>query len=398
MESTEHIVDEADSRAHSIPEARQLTRARARDLGALVLKYARRHLPPDSGEDRAEGPEPQRIDTGHTRMVAILQIVPITLVGLFVTSFFWDFDGLTTTLFGRAFALEGVLRIVSVSGMIGFLTNWIAITMLFRPRKKRPLLGQGLIPAQRERVIFRLAQAVTDELINEEIIKQKIQESGVIKKYRETAVSTVRGVVEDPEFREDVKDLLVDYSQRVLTSKDFRVRLAEITAERLEDYAGSGIGGIALRLYRYFREDDFQNRLEAAIQELPSTLDKVLDETDDLLDRIPAKLEDRADDLEHWATTAVLGFVERMDVHAMILENMQRYDERKLEELIKNSSNEQLNYIKYLGGVLGFFGGLVIWQPLPALIFFGVAGAIVAGLDALLGVKKNVNFKNPSRL
>jgi uncharacterized membrane protein YheB (UPF0754 family) len=275
--------------------------------------------------------------------------------------------------------------------MIGFLTNWIAITMLFRPRRKRPLLGQGLIPAQRERVIFRLAQAVTDELINEEIIKQKIQRSGVIAKYRQAALSTVRGVVEDPEFRQDIKDLVLDYTSRVLNSKEVRMRLAEITAERLEEYAGSGIGGLALRMYRYFREDDFQNRLDAAIGDLPKALDKVLDQTDDLLDRIPSKLEDRADDLERWATTAVLGFVERMDVHQMILENMQRYDERKLEELIKNSSNEQLNYIKYLGGVLGFFGGLVIWQPLPALIFFGITGAIVAGLDAALLASRTVD-------
>jgi hypothetical protein len=69
----------------------------------------------------------------------------------------------------------------------------------------------------------------------------------------------------------------------------------------------------------------------------------------------------------------------------MILENMQRYDERQLEELIKNSSNEQLNYIKYLGGVLGFFGGLVIWQPLPALLTFGAAGLLVFGIDRMLG-------------
>jgi len=325
------------------------------------------------------------MDTNHGRLVSVLKIVPIILVALFVTSFFWDFDGMSTPFFGKTLPLEGVLRIVAVSGMIGFLTNWMAITMLFQPRKRRPLLGQGLIPAQRERVVFRLAQAVTDELINEEIIKKKIQESGVITKYRQAAISTVRGVIEDPEFREDIKDLLVDYTSRVLNSKEVRVRLAEITAERLEAHAGTGIGGLALRMYRYFREDDFQNRLDTVIRELPKTLDKVLDQTDHLLDQIPARLEDRADDIERWATTTILGFVEQMDIRQMILENMQSYDERRLEDLIKNSSNEQLAYIKYLGGVLGFFGGLVIWQPLPALLLFGGAGAAVLGLDLLLG-------------
>lgn len=384
MADTESITEEPAQQAHSLPEARQLTRARARDLGSLMLKYGRRHLPSEPVGDGPSQPAPDRVDTGHTRLLLFLQLVPLTLAVLFATSFFWDFDGLTAVVLGRSLPLEGVLRIVSVSGMIGFLTNWIAITMLFQPRERRPLLGQGLIPAQRERVIFRLAQAVSDELINERIIKQKIQESGVIKKYRETALSTVRGVVEDPEFRDDVKELVVDYTTRVLNSKDVRNRLAKITAERIEDYAGSGLGGLALRMYRYFREDDFQSRLDEAIKDLPGALDKVLDQTDDLLDRIPEKLEDRADDLERWASAAVLGFVERMDVNAMIIENMQRYDEAKLEELIKKSSNEQLNYIKYLGGVLGFFGGLVIWQPLPALIFFGVTGSAIWLLDTAL--------------
>ncbi|MFV1979950.1 MAG: DUF445 domain-containing protein [Rhodothermia bacterium] len=378
--------DQSESKAHTLPEARQISRARARDLGTLLLKYARRHLPSDAVDERHTDREPERMDTNHDRLIAVLKIVPISLLALFATSFFWDFDGMHTSFLGKTLPLEGVLRIVSVSGMIGFLTNWIAITMLFQPRKRRPLLGQGLIPAQRERVVARLAQAVTDELINEDIIKQKIQESGVITKYRLAAVSTVRGVVEDPEFREEVKDLLVDYTGRVLNSKEVRTRLAEITIERLEAHAGTGIGGLALRMYRYFREEDFQNRLDAVIKELPKTLDKVLDQTDHLLDQIPARLEGRADDIERWATATILGFVEKMDIHQMIVENMQAYDERQLEELIKNSSNEQLNYIKYLGGVLGFFGGLVIWQPLPALLFFGGAGATVLGLDLLLGI------------
>lgn len=371
--------------AHSIPEAKRITRARARDLAALLMKYGRRHVPEGAGDDLADNEEPDKASTGHGKLLWLLKVVPICLLLLFAISFGWDFDGMTVEFFGRTLALDGVLRIVSVSGMIGFLTNWMAITMLFQPRERRPLLGQGLIPAQRDRVIFRMAQAVSDELINEEIIKQKIKDSGVIGKYREIAVQTVRGVVEDPEFRDDIKSLLVDYTALVLNSRDVRVKLAEITAERLEEYAGSGLGGMALRMYRFFREDDFQSRIDKAIQELPTTLDRVLDDADDLLDRIPEKLEARADDIEKWATATILGFVERMDVKQMILENIQKYDERQLEELIKNSSNEQLNYIKYLGGVLGFFGGLVIWQPAAALMLFGLIGVTVFGIDRILG-------------
>ncbi|HEY5565264.1 MAG TPA: DUF445 family protein [Rhodothermia bacterium] len=372
----------------SIPEARRITRARVKDLGALVVKYGKRYIPPGEEGEEARASSRPAAPPAPGRALWILRLVPPLLLALFAVSFVWDFKDVTLAAFGHVLQLEGVMRIVSVSGMIGFLTNWIAITMLFRPRARRPLLGQGLIPAQRERVIQRLAQAVTDELINEQIIKDKIQASGVIAKYRERAVSVVRGVIEDPEFRIDVKQLVVDYAARVLGSAEVRIRLAEIAAEKLEDHAGRGVSGLALRLYRFFREDEFQQRIDAAIRDLPKTLDRLLDETDHLLDVVPEKFEKRADEIERWATTAVLSFVGQMDIHGMILENMRRYDERRLEELIKNSSNEQLNYIKYLGGVLGFFGGLVIWQPLPALIGFGALGALVFGLDYLLSVLK----------
>jgi hypothetical protein len=197
-------------------------------------------------------------------------------------------------------------------------------------------------------------------------------------------VSVVRGVIEDPEFRVDIKQLVVDYASRVLGSSEVRIRLAEIAADKLEDHAGRGVSGLALKVYRFFREDEFQDRIDAAIGDLPQTLDRLLDETDHLLDLVPEKFENRAEEIEKWATTAILSFVGQMDIHAMILDNMRRYDERRLEELIKNSSNEQLNYIKYLGGVLGFFGGFVIWEPLPALVFFATVGSLVIVLDVAL--------------
>ena len=114
----------------------------------------------------------------------------------------WDFDGVSVSLLGRELVVDGLLRVLSVGGLIGFFTNWLAITMLFNPRERRPVFGQGLIPAQRDRVVFRLARAVSEELINEEIIKQKIQESGIIRKYSDLGLEVVRGVVHDPDFRD----------------------------------------------------------------------------------------------------------------------------------------------------------------------------------------------------
>lgn len=367
----------------TLPEAKEVTKARARDLRTMVGKYVQRHLPAMQSKP-VLADEPPRLVGEHARWLPILQMVPWILGLLFGLSFLWDFNGITITLFGTPVLLEGLLLRLSVSGLIGYLTNWLAITMLFNPQERRPIFGQGLIPAQRERVIYRLAKAITEELINEEIIKQKIEESGVIPRYREMALSVTRGVLEDEEFRADLKGLTGNYVDTVLSSEEVRTRIVEFLANKIEKQAGQGLGGMALKAYRYINEDDFQRRLDEAVRELPKSLDLVLDQMDALLDTIPEKIEARSEDIENWATRVVLGFVEKMDVYGMLISNMKKYDEGQLETMLKRSSNEQLNYIKYLGGILGFLGGFVIWKPLAALAVFGVVGLILYALDSFL--------------
>lgn len=369
--------------AQSIPEARAMTVARVRDLRALLSYYIRRHLPPTPPRERGTEPPPV-LSGSYAHLLPILRAIPILLATVFALSFFWDFDGVTVSAFGYTLELQGLLRILSVSGLIGFLTNALAIAMLFHPRQKRPIFGQGLIPAQRERVIYRLAKAVSEELINERIIKQKIEESQVIPRYRELALSVTRGVLEDPDFRRDIKRLAAEYVNEVLASEDVRRKLIAYTVERLEQHAGQGLGGLALKAYRYINEADFQRRIERAIREIPTSLDGALDGLDHLLDRVPEKIEARSEEIEAWVTRGVLGLVENLDVYDMILSNMRQYDEQQLETLLKNSANEQLNYIKYLGGVLGVIGGLVIWRPTLSLAVFGSIGLLLFGLDRAL--------------
>lgn len=369
--------------AHTLPEAREITRARASDLRRLLNKYVRRHLPaPAPRAPRVD--EPPRMVGAHAKALPILRTIPWILGALFLLSFAWDFPGVRGGVFGYGLVFDGLLRTLSVSGLIGYLTNWLAITMLFNPRERRPVFGQGLIPAQRERVIYRLAKAISEELINEQIIKQKIEESQVIPRYRELALTVTRGVLEDPDFRGELKDITGDYVQQVLGSEDVRRKIVDFTVQKIEQHAGEGLGGLALKAYRLVNEADFQRRIDQAIQELPHSVDGALDQMDHLLDRVPALIEARSDEIEDWATRVVLGFVENLDVYDMIMTNMRQYDEQQLEDLLKKTSNEQLNYIKYLGGILGLFGGLVIWEPVLALSVFGSIGLALYGIDEAL--------------
>jgi hypothetical protein len=349
-----------------------------------IFRTASRHLPDSAGTEEA-GVEPPPKRTGrYARWLPVLKALPWVLGALFALSFVWDFPGVTLTVAGYAVVLEDLLRFTAVSGLVGFGTNWLAITMLFRPRAARPLVGQGLVPAQRERVAYRLAQAVSDELINKALIKEKIRESGLVAQYRDLLVAAASDVATDDAVRAEGKALLRRALRDVLSTPSVQTRIVALTAEQVEAQAGEGLSGLMLRAYRYFGEDDFRARLRETVRRLPDAVDPLVEELDPVLDRLPAELERRSDEIESLLTRVVLRLVDTLDLERMIYENVRAYDERQLEMLLRRTTNEQLNYIKYLGAALGIVGGFIIWAPAAALVAVTTLGLAIYGVDEAL--------------
>jgi len=347
-----------------------------------VLATVSHHLPEHDG-DAAAIEEPPKRTGSYARWLPLLRVTPWILAVAFALSFAWDFPGVTVSVAGYTIGLEHLLRYTTVSGLIGFGTNWLAITMLFRPREERPIVGQGLVPSQRERVAYRLAQAVSDELINKRIIIQKIRESGLAAQYRDLIVAMAGDVMTDDEIRTELKTLLRTVLRDVLSTPAVQDRIADFTAEQMERNA-EGLPGVALSAYRLFGEEDFQARLRQATRRLPQTVGPILDELDPVLDRLPAHLDRRGDAIEDLLSRLILRLVGTLDVERIIFENVRAYDEQQLEMLLRRTTNEQLNYIKYLGAVLGIVGGLIIWAPAPALTLVTSIGLAVYGVDELL--------------
>lgn len=341
-----------------------------------------RHLPATGGDAPSVDPPPKQAG-GYARWLPVLRALPWILGILFAVSFVWDFPDTTLSVAGVTIGLDHLLRYVTVSGLIGFGTNWLAITMLFRPREPRPIWGQGLVPAQRERVAYRLAQAVSDELINKRIIMQKVRESGLTARYRDLLVGVAGDVVTDEDVRHDLKAVLRAWLRDFLAAPDVQDRIATFTAEQMEQNA-DGLSGVALRTYRLFREDDFQAQLRMAVQRLPEAVEPLLNELDPALDRVPATLERHSDALEDALTELILRLVDTLDVERIVFENVRAYDEEQLERLLRRTTNEQLNYIKYLGAALGMIGGLIIWAPLGALTVVTALGLTLYAVDEVL--------------
>jgi len=362
---------------------KQKSKAFGIQLWELIRTQSEKHvLVSRSGEERLV---PPKKNTEHRWLMNTLLLVPYLLLSVFIFSFFWDFDGMETTIFGQYFSFEGLLRIVSISGLIGFLTNWLAITMLFRPSQKRPILGQGLIPAQKDRIAYRLASAVSEDLINPEIIKRKIHESQAITRYREKATIYVKNIIDDPEFREGLKSLLVSYIDEMIADPEVRASIAKKLIKQIDEAIDeNSFEKVALKAYSFLKGQEMQDLVESALVKLPTGVEKGLNTMDQFLDDLPEKLDEHGSVIEEMVTNLLYKLINQLDVHALVEDNLRQYDEKKLETLIKNASNDQLQYIQYLGAVLGTFGGFIIWEPLASIIILGIiiGGTLLA--DSLI--------------
>jgi uncharacterized membrane protein YheB (UPF0754 family) len=295
-------------------------------------------------------------------------------------------------IFDHTFNFEGILRIISISGLIGFLTNWIAITMLFRPTHRRPVLGQGLIPAQKDRIAYRLARAVSEDLINPEIIKQKIHESQAIAKYREKATVYIKKIIDDPEFRFNLKQIVVGYVDEMIADPEVRSNIAKKLIEQIDEAVDEkSFEKVALKAYSFFKGQEMQDLVESALLKLPTGIENSLNKMDTFLDELPEKLDENGSVIEELVTRMLYKLINQLDVQALVEDNLRQYDEKKLETLIKNASNDQLQYIQYLGAVLGTFGGLIIWEPIASLLVISVIIGITLLLDVILIKIKSSN-------
>ena len=98
--------------------------------------------------------------------------------------------------------LEGInwiyiIRLASIpiiGAFIGWLTNWVAIKMLFYPRQPKKILFmtfQGIFPKNKTRIANKLGNVVQRDLINFDDIKERLKDSESLQKVNEEIASKV---------------------------------------------------------------------------------------------------------------------------------------------------------------------------------------------------------------
>lgn len=90
---------------------------------------------------------------------------------------------------------------IALSGTVGIWTNYFAIKMLFRPRKRMLLGLQGLIPANRKKLAVAIGDAVARDLLASDQVFGFIEKNDIIGKMGSEAVRLAHQELDKPASR-----------------------------------------------------------------------------------------------------------------------------------------------------------------------------------------------------
>jgi Protein of unknown function (DUF445) len=277
---------------------------------------------------------------------------------------------------------------VSISALVGFGTNWIAIKMLFHPRV-RVLGTQGVIPARRADLARAVAATIEEHLISADRMHKLLVETGAVANTLESLSAKLPALLADPAARSlahnEIRRLI---QQAVVTvGEDARVRLkkkmrstgiAAASGAAATAAFGPIAGLFAVGAAKSGVMDPLVDKvLNDMVEELQgsSALDNAANGIVEEMPRAATTLlrnheiKSRLTDLVSGASQDLLGAI---DVKKLIETELLAHDDAELEGLIDRVASNELVFIQVIGGVLGAFAGLALIWPL-LLAPFGLA-------------------------
>lgn len=182
-----------------------------------------------------------------------------------------------------------------VSAFIGWITNWIAIKMLFHPKQPRRFLGitiQGIFPKRQKHIAQKLGSIVANDLLQVHEITANITQEENLKSLTPFIETHIDGFL--------------------------KTKLKE-----------------KLPIVSMFVGDNMLQKIKEGLMEEIEVL-------------LPQLITQYADQLE-----------EKLDIQSMVAEKITNFSSDKLETMLVSILQKEFRFIELIGAVLGFMIGLL---------------------------------------
>ena len=276
-----------------------------------------------------------------------------------------------------------------IGAVIGYFTNYIAVKMLFVPRREVRIFGKrlpftpGAIPKGKDRLAKAVGKTVSDNLLSKEDMEKRLLSPGALAMVR-TAVSDVLGGT----IESNVTPLL----PLGVTYQDARERTIDAVSMAMEKaVCDMDVGNmVASHIMIYLKEKKERKPLQSFIIEslAPGIAEAINDYCDDhAYEIVEEQIRLRADKMRGQSLEDILGEAEvekeliingvvsayenivrnsleqilkRFDVAGMVEKKISDMSAKELEQLVLSVMKTELNMIVSLGAVIGFVLGLVM--------------------------------------
>jgi len=127
-----------------------------------------------------------------------------------------------------------------IGGIIGYLTNWIAIKMLFRPYEEKKIFGMkvpftpGLIPKEKTRIAKSVGNAIGEHLLSSEIIVKSLCSENMNNRLKIWIRQKVYSLITTKKTLEDKFKEFLDYKYEYFITA-LKTSLSKLTINNLKN-------------------------------------------------------------------------------------------------------------------------------------------------------------------
>ena len=282
-----------------------------------------------------------------------------------------------------------------LGAVIGYVTNRIAIRMLFRPRTAKHILGMripftpGIIPKSQDELAHNVGRAVARELLSSDAIRAQLDSPQLQTNLRQWISNQRQVLMQQPiglphggqQLLDDLMPALAEAIRQILRQPALREEMIKIGSDVVQRTVSNQniIARAAINVSRADRA--VVNRMPVIVDTIIAQLEssatpcRIGDMTTQWLEaNKPRSLQDiivlsptteeRIDDylaerLIVFLREQIPALSDILDVEKLVTERINTFDTAQVERLILDVTGRHLKWINYFGAGLGAIIGLI---------------------------------------
>jgi len=284
-----------------------------------------------------------------------------------------------------------------IGAVIGYVTNWIAVKMMFRPLKPikignwRLPFTPGIIPKNKKRIADSIGNAISENLLTEEVLQKNLlseENEIIIRSKVEDILNHLKKCDKSLEeelndvMKRDSYDIAIAYIIDSLSDSIYKTvkkaNIGEIVAREIENTAMEKInssfigmlGGNAIvlkfsssareKVNEYIEKNGYSLISNMIEQEILKTTNTKISELIISAEKTEIDFADIVMKLYQKIVLEKLSDILKViNISKIVTDKIDSMDMQELEKLILQIMNKELNALVNLGAIIGFVLGLL---------------------------------------